>query len=258
MLINQLTTELKRAITKTNILLWVSIIVLLPTISFLTMTKGYVFYDSIELFHSIISVIIPLLFPVLTIIIYLPNFLHEQKNNFISYARTRIPLQTYLLSKGLINVFFTSFITFFMIFLSFIFALYVEPKIGIIQYNNVTLNQSEVTFSQLLSTGVIPYIFVYSLWVSMNAIVYSSIAFILLLIIRSHFIALSVPFLFYHVFNFISGVLGEPRFSPISTIFPFNIEQQPLWTVLVPFTFLFLSLIILLLVAMRKKDDWVI
>lgn len=252
--------EIKRAYTAKNLLKWIFIILLIPTISFFPLMNGYRFYEPVELFQSMTAAIIPLLFPVLSIIIYLPSFLQEKKNNFIFYTQPRIPLQTYILSKGLVNVFLTGFIIFLLIFLSFVFAI-IEPNLGIIEYDiphSVYGGMSEVTFSQLLVYGDFMYGLIYSLWVSINAIIYSSISFMLMLLIRSQFVALSVPFLFYHIFNFITGVLGEAKFSPISTIFPFNIVQQPLWTVLVPFSFLLISLIVLIVVGVRKQEDWVI
>lgn len=259
MLKNQLSVELKRTYTEKNLYIWLSIIIVLPLISYFSMMTDYIYHQRIELFQSLFSTFIPLLFPVITIIIYLPNFLYEQKNNIISYTKPRVSLRIYILSKGLINAFLTGFITFLMVFISFIFARYIEPNLGIIDYFPMPTDVSQYfTFSQILSVGDFTYGSVYSLWVSINAIVYSTIAYILMLLVRSNLIALSVPFVFYHVFNYVSGVLQVPQFSPISTIFPFNIEQKPLWTILVPFSFLLISLIGLLLFALRNRGEWVI
>lgn len=260
MLQNQLSVELKRAYTEKNLYIWLSIIFVLPIISFFSIIRGYTYHDTIELFQSIISTFIPILFPVLILIIYLPDFWYEQKNNFISSTQPRVSLRIHILSKGIINAFLTGFITFLMIFISFVFARYIEADLGIIDYFPIPsdVSQSEVTFSQLLSVGDFTYGLVFSLWVSINAIVYSTIAYILMLLVRSKFIAFSVPFVFYHIFNYVSGVLQVPQFSPLSTIFPFNIEQQPLWTVLVPFSFLLISLIGLLLFALRNRGERVI
>ncbi|MEW5596825.1 ABC transporter permease [Peribacillus frigoritolerans] len=260
MLGNQLLVELKRACTVKNLLVWVAIILLLPTIMFYTIKEGYQFFEPVEVFQKMVSIIIPLLFPALAIIIYLPTFMQEQRNNFIPYARTRIPLNTYLLSKGLINAYLTGLVTFLLIFISFVFVLYLEPNLGIIYYTPIDENTviPKVTFSQLLSYGDLTYGMTYSLWVSIHAVVYSTIGFMLLLLINNPFIAISIPFLFYHIFNFLMGVLAVPQFSPLSTIFPFNIEQQPFWTVLVPFSFLLIVLICLFIFASRNQKEWMI
>ena len=216
------------------------------------------------MFHQIISGYIPLLFPVILIIVYLIDFTKEQKNNFITYTRARITLTTYILSKGLTNAIITGLNIFLMIFLSFVFAVYIEPNyIKVIDYTQTSQlsgpsSSYKVTFYQFLPYGELTYGLVYSLWVTLNAVVYSTISFLLLLILKRPYIALSVPFLFYHIFNFITGILGYPKFSPISTIFPFNIVQMPLWTVLIPFTFLFVVLVLLFFKVIRNKEEWMI
>ncbi|SEN68709.1 hypothetical protein SAMN05192533_11773 [Mesobacillus persicus] len=258
MLRHQLAVELKKSITSTNLLIWSTIIFLIPAISFLQYTSGYMFFEEIELFQSIISGIIPLLFPVIVIFIFLQTFIQELKNNYITYVRPRIPKKIYLLSKGITNALLTGLVVFMMIFVPFIFAVYIEPKLGIIKYTPSSFledgSSGSTTFSQFLPLGELSYGVLYSLWVTINGVVYASISFSLLLLIKSRFIALSAPFLFYHIFNFIAGVLGHARFSPISTVFPFNIEQQPLWTVIIPFLVLILILMILLFCLRRSNE----
>ncbi|KIP20168.1 ABC-2 family transporter protein [Anoxybacillus ayderensis] len=260
MLSNQLVVELKRAITKKNLFFWISIIVLLPTVRFYMVKEGYQFYEPIEVFHETVSGIIPLLFPVIAIIIYLPSFLQEQRNKFITYTRTRVPLHIYITSKGLVNALLTGIVTFLLIFLPFLFIVYFEQKLGIIHYSpsNEHMRIPAVTFSQFLSHGALTYGLIYSSWVAVNGIVYSTIAFMLLLNVSNPFIALSIPFLFYHILNFVTGLFHVAIFSPLSTIFPFNIEQQPLWTVLVPFSFLLIVLAIVFVFSIRNENEWMI
>lgn len=260
MLRNQLLVELKRACTIKNLLMWSSIILLLPTIRFCMISEGYQFYKPVEVFQEIVSAIIPLLFPALVIIIYLPSFLQEQRNKFITYTRTRVSLNIYILSKGLTNALLTGLVIFLLIFLPFVFIMYLEPNLGIILYTPIDKNVHipNVTFSHLLLYGDLTYGLIYSLWVSINGVVYSTIAFMLLLNLNNPFVALSIPFLFYHIFNFITGVLNVPMFSPLSTIFPFNIEEQPLWTVLVPFLFLLIVLIVVFVFSTRNQKEWMI
>ncbi|MBW0934214.1 ABC transporter permease [Priestia megaterium] len=261
MLIGQLCLEFKRAITTKNILTWLFIVFLLPLIAFYPIRQGYMFFSPVEVFQEILGGIIPLIFPVLAIIIYLPNFWIEQKNNFITYTRPRIPLGSYILSKGIVNAVFTGLIIFLMLLFSYVFVEFIEPNfLHFVQYYTPSKynHSSKVTFSQFLRYGDLTYFLAYSLWVTLNAIVYTTISFMLMLIIRRTFIALSVPFLFYHIFNFIVGVFGVARFSPLSTVFPFNIQQQSLWTVMVPFTFLLLILLIIYFVVIRNKEEWMI
>ncbi|WP_394530947.1 ABC transporter permease [Priestia aryabhattai] len=261
MFIAQLYLEFKRAINVKNVLTWLLIILIIPLIAYYPIRQGYRFYSPIEVFQEILGGFIPLIFPVLAIIIYLPNFWKEQRDNFITYTRPRISLSSYILSKGIINAIFTGLIIFLMLLFSYIFVQFIEPYfLGIVEYSNSSGNNqpSNVTFSQFLKYGDSTYFFAYAIWVTLNAIVYTTISFLLMLILRRTFIALSVPFLIYHIFNFVAGILGVARYSPLSTIFPFNIEQQSLWTVLVPFAFLIIICLILYLVVIRNKEDWMI
>lgn len=262
MLLHQISVELKRYFNTPNSLnLLVLTIVIIPTISVFLVIDGYYYQQPLDLFQKVISLIIPLLFPALVVAIYLPLFLQEQKNNFITYTRIRIPLETYIISKGIINALITGLSVFLMVFLTFIFTVYIEPNIGFVDYSSNTIItkhiQSDVTFTQLLIYGQFTYGFFYSLWVTLNAILYTSISYVLLLILKSKFIALAIPFLFYHIFNFILGLLGFERFSPISTIFPFNLQKQPIWTAFVPFTVLVIILLILIFIANTDREKWV-
>ena len=152
---------------------------------------------------------------------------------------------------------------FTIIFIQFIFIIYIDPYLGVIDYSqgSTFLSQQStsnpVTFYQFLKYGNLTYGLVYSIWVGLNAVIYSTIAFTSLLIARSGFLALSLPFLFYHVFNFITGVLGVGKFSPISTIFPFNIKLQPLWTVSIPFFVLILILVTLIIYVKKQEGNLV-
>ncbi|MGZ0084481.1 ABC transporter permease [Caldibacillus thermoamylovorans] len=260
MLYKQLFVEWKRACTVKNVFMWTTIVLLLPTVRFCMISEGYQFYQPVEVFQETISAIIPLLFPVLVILIYLPSFVQEQRNHFITYTRMRIPLNTYLLSKGVINAFLTGFVLFLLIFLPFLFIMYVEPRLGIIYYTPIDekTHIPATTFSSFLSYGDFTYGLIYALWVSINGVVYSTIAFMLLLTLSHPFVALSFPFVFYHIVNFVTGILNVPMFSPLSTIFPFNIEEQPLWTVLVPFTFLLIIFIGIFVFLVRNQKEWMI
>lgn len=256
MLAKQLMVEIKKVFILKNLLIWLGIILILPLIKFIVIKDAYEFTKSFEVFQETITTYIPLLFPALVIIVYLPLFWQEKKNNFITYTRPRIPFHTYLISKGLANAFFTGFVIFLLIFLPFIFCVYIEPYMGIVNYTPIDNNTviPKFTFSQILNYGTFTYGFIYSLWVAVNAAIYSTIAFMLLLTINNSFVAFSAPFLFYHILNFITGVFGVPQFSPLSTIFPFNIVQQPLWTVFIPFMFLLIVLAALFIIFISRKE----
>ncbi|MGM0836761.1 MAG: ABC transporter permease [Bacillota bacterium] len=214
MFIRQLKTEFSRYFTFNNVIIPILIILFLPTLMLFIVKDKYILIEPIDAFQQIFSQFIPLLFPVICIIIYLPFFSHELKNGFIKYVQPRMSISTYLMSKYIVNVTTTGITIFSMLFLTFIYVQYIDPFIGLIEYtpNFHGENAPEVTFSQIIKYGDLVYGVIYSIWVALNAIIYSTVAYLLLLILKSNFIALSAPFLFYHVFNFITGVLGEPKF----------------------------------------------
>ncbi|MFH7519035.1 hypothetical protein, partial [Pseudomonas syringae group genomosp. 7] len=84
--------------------------------------------------------------------------------------------------------------------------------------------------------GTLTYGLVYSFWVAINAVLYSVAAYVFTLIIKNNLLALSLPFLWYFIVDFAFAILGFPQYLMSSTVFPFNIEQQPIWTIFVPFT----------------------
>lgn len=258
MLHKQLAIELKRALSMDRILLWAVMIITPTLIQFFIIKDGYVFNNSIELFQRLISGFIPILFPIFMILIYTDSFINEKKHNYLTYTRTRIWLPTYLISKGIVNSMLAFLVSFLLVFLPFLFAIYIEPNSTIINYGTQTNNPvSKMTFNQFLTYGTLTYGIVYSLWVALNGMVYATLSFLLSLCIKNPFIALSIPFVWYQSMNFTTGILGFATFSPLSTIFPFNLTQQELWTILIPFTILVLVILgLILFLSKRQSSEW--
>lgn len=259
MLHKQLSIEFKRALTIDRILIW-AIMIITPTfIQFFIIKDGYVYNNSIELYQRLISGFIPMLFPIFMILIYTDSFLNEKKNNYLTYTRTRIWLPTYLISKGIVNSLLAFVVSFLLVFLPFLFVIYIEPNSGFVNYGTQTNNPiSKMTFNQFLVYGTFTYGIMYSFWVALNGMVYATLSFLLALSIKNPFVALSIPFVWYQSMNFMTGILGYSTFSPLSTIFPFNLTQQELWTILVPFTVLILVILGLILFLSKSNSSvWV-
>ncbi|MEH7383718.1 ABC transporter permease [Bacillus sp. JJ1533] len=230
-----LSVEWKKALTLNKILLCLAIIFIPTTVQFYYVKTGYAFYRPVEVHTEIIGGVIALLFPVFFLVIYSNSYANEIKDNFITYMKSRTKLSDYLLGKGIVNAILSFIVAFAMVFVSFVFIVYIEPSLQIIHYE-IGSGTSVGTFEIFLSHGTLTYGIVYSSWVALNAALYSTVAYVLTLIIKNNFLAISLPFLWYFIMNFVAGVLAHPEFSTTSTIFPFNIEQQPIWTIFVPFT----------------------
>jgi len=231
------------------ILIWFALIIT-PIVYNLIRVKEYSLLDPLDFYTLIISTILPLFFPIVVVIIYLVTFSRQISNNFILYTRLRIDIKKYLGAKFITNAIVVFFVMFSSVFIPFIFAFYIEPLLGIIVYEpeNSGLSTSELikntyqryTFSQLLEYGSFTYGFLYAVWVGVNSVIYTSLGFFALLLINNRFLALSIPFLLYHLGSFIIAVLNYPMLLLDASIFPFNITQYPIWIVCLPLLFLFL------------------
>ena len=206
--------------------------------------------------------ILIVVFPLLATLVYLPSFSEELKNRFIVYSRSRISIGKFLFIKFMANGVLTFIVFFAFTFSMFILSYYFLPSNGLVvlqpeaygftESTAIIDSYSRHTFTQLLEYGPLPYILVYSSWVGINAALYASIGFLLLLLINNKYVAMSVPTIIYFVGSFI---LVKPNLRPFrlaDTIFPYMYTQQPIWTVFVPFIILS-SLCVILFSIIRKN-----
>ncbi|WP_373894714.1 ABC transporter permease [Virgibacillus natechei] len=256
MIIQQVKNEFKKTITLPHIILWSIIILLFPAIKYIQIINGYVFYRQLDVFLRVNSDFIPLLFPLLMILVFAANFIGEQKDNYLTYVCPRIPLNKYFYSKLIVNGCLTFIVAFLMVFIPFVFIMYLEPLLNITQLENPNGNSIPVTtFEQLLEAGTLTYGIVYSIWIGINGMLYASFGLLLLMLSKKPLMALSFPFIYYLIFDFMIQTFGFVQFSPSATLFPFAIAQQPLWTVLIPFGLLLIINITLVFLVRTKVND---
>lgn len=236
--------EVYRNLSLKNFLIIVALI-LGPIFYNLYRVDQYSLINALDFFSFNISVFLPFLFPLLVVLIYAQPFSSELSNNYIMYTRIRIDFKKYIFIKLLSNNILV-FIGFFsVVFIIFVYSFFIEPYLGLVHYEpeNLNLTVQELltydinmfTFTQLIKTSTLMYGLIYSGWVGLNAMLYSSMAMIATLLFRNVFVALSIPFLFYHISSFVVAVLGFPEFLFDASIFPFNIDQQPIKIAFVPF-----------------------
>lgn len=248
-----------QAFTVKQCVLYLLIILGLPTLQFSFIYKSYQFFLPTEVFEETLSGTIPMLFPILAVLIFLPIFIAEYKDNYLTYVRTRASLKDYLLAVGFVNVMLTGFVFFLMTIVTFVLIRYVEPFFGLVNYTPLSEKTHDVTnaFSFLVDIHPLLYAVLYAAWIGLNGAVYATLAYLLILSLEQVYLAISLPFVAYHIFNFVAGIMQAPQFSPISTVFPFNITEQPLWTVFVPFTVLIVVNFTLYLTMIRPKPEWI-
>lgn len=248
-----------QAFTVKQCVLYLLIILGLPTLQFSFIYKSYQFFLPTEVFEETLSGTIPMLFPILAVLIFLPIFIAEYKDNYLTYVRTRASLKDYLLAVGFVNVMLTGFVFFLMTIVTFVLIRYVEPFFDLVNYTPLSEKTHDVTnaFSFLVDIHPLLYAVLYAAWIGLNGAVYATLAYLLILSLEQVYLAISLPFVAYHIFNFVAGIMQAPQFSPISTVFPFNITEQPLWTVFVPFTVLIVVNFTLYLTMIRPKPEWI-
>lgn len=248
-----------QAFTVKQCVLYLLIILGLPTLQFSFIYKSYQFFLPTEVFEETLSGAIPMLFPILAVLIFLPIFIAEYKDNYLTYVRTRASLKDYLFAVGFVNVMLTGFVFFLMTIVTFVLIRYVEPFFGLVNYAPLSEKTHDVTnaFSFLVDIHPLLYAVLYAAWIGLNGAVYATLAYLLILSLEQVYLAISLPFFAYHIFNFVAGMMQAPQFSPISTVFPFNITEQPLWTVFVPFTVLIVVNFTLYLTMIRPKPEWI-
>ncbi|MBA9087297.1 hypothetical protein FHR92_003781 [Fontibacillus solani] len=255
-MLREILIEIKNKLTLLFVILWLLFTVAI--ISFAVYrSQRYELRDWLDYFEFTLDGALPIIFPIIAILIYVTSFSEEVKNRFLIYTRMRRPLMDTIYIKFIANIILTFLFFFFLVLICFLFAYLIEPQLGIAQYNpagyGLTNNNiiqdtyTRHTFSQLLKYGVFTYGLIYSLWVGVNGALYAAIGFLLVLLIRNRFLALSLPFISYIVVIFTLNALGLQIYRLNYSIFPFDRVQSPVWTAFIPFFFLMLFLVCLLI-----------
>ena len=91
--------ELTNIWTVRSLLVYATIIFIVPLVQFMTIRERYQFFEPIEVFEESVSTIPSMLFPVLAILIFLPNILAEHRHHFVTYTRTRVDLSLIHISE---------------------------------------------------------------------------------------------------------------------------------------------------------------
>ncbi|WP_256846953.1 ABC transporter permease [Paenibacillus sp. Pae108] len=253
-----LAIELKKRLSIKVVMISLAFI-FLPLLVGLPLINGaYVFFRPIEVHSRLFETsAISLLFPALLVPLLASSYAKEKKDHFLSYVQPRTDLSDYVVAKGLASAIVAFVVAFLMIFIPFLFIQYVDPLFNMIQYTTEYFERVRVgTFEFLAEKSFFLYGAVYSLWVAIHGALYVTMGYLLSIYINNKFVALSIPFLWWFVGHYVTGISGLEKFSPIYTVFPFGITPQPIWTVFVPFTALILVIVILLTLIKTKQIVW--
>ncbi|MDR1431722.1 MAG: hypothetical protein LBI99_06345 [Propionibacteriaceae bacterium] len=180
-----------------------------------------------------------LLFQLAVVVPYALRFGIFLRNRFITYTRVRCSLRRYLGRHFAVNA-----VIAFIIF----FAVGIIPNLWVV-FGGFSFNpgayflltpqeiaQAEAawtTFSQFTVYGPWAFPVVFSLWLGVNAVLYSSITLCLIMLMKNQIIPLVLPWLASLVLSFGFAVFGLEAFSP-GLLFPFNLTQLPMENLLYP------------------------
>lgn len=253
-----ISSEFKKALSLkffllSGALIFLPIIIVIPIIN-----GSYLFFEPLEVHSQLLSSsAIALLFPILLVPLFAGSYANEKKDNFLLYVKPRVKLTDYVLAKGLVNGIVTIIVAFLIIFIPFLFIEYFDPVLNIIQYEKDFYEPVSVgTFEFLAEKSALLYGVLYSLWVAINGALYTTVAYLLSISIKNRFVALTIPFLWWFIMNFITGILGIEAFSPVYSVFPFLITPQPFWVLCIPFLVLIVGIVCLLLLIKSKNKVW--
>ncbi|MFI2859345.1 hypothetical protein ACH6EH_19865 [Paenibacillus sp. JSM ZJ436] len=260
-MLSEISKEVKSKFTPMLILLWIAVMSILIGMA-VYRSSSYQLRDSLELFTFTIKDILPLLFPILAVIVYVSSFSLEIDNRFLTYTRMRRPIINSLKIKLAANTILSGAFFFLIILGCFVFAYYIEPMFEIAHYDPAGFGLTEdniahdtyirFTFTQVLEYGIWTYAILYSLWIGMNASLYAAIALYLVILVRNRFLALSLPFIIYIISSFTLSALGVETYRPNHVLFPFDRVQSPIWTAFVPFVILLFVLFGLVVYVKRN------
>ncbi|MDR0959615.1 MAG: hypothetical protein LBM23_04545 [Propionibacteriaceae bacterium] len=167
------------------------------------------------------------------------------RNRFATYARLRIGARRMLAASYFGNA-IVSFLVFFLIgFIPYFWVAFGDVTYHPESWHLLTsedikeAEETYSTFSQFSAWGSWGYPLMYSLWLAMNAVLYSAVSLSLVILVRNKALAISLPWISYLIAIYTFAVLWLEAYSP-TLVWPFNLTQQPLWHLLVPLTMMVL------------------
>lgn len=191
--------------------------------------------DELALLSACWSNLMPLLFPILIAVFFLPDVADEFSNGGVQAVRTRVGLGAYLTAR-LSRVGASAFLVVFTaVLLSCVFAFWIAPHVA---PGLITPMEAGETFSSpsqryrfagLLNVHPLVFGLFLAGWIGVNAAAFAAAGFAALVWIPNRFVALAVPFIAYWGLTVPPAVLGQESFAASPAIFPFSLDQVPAW-----------------------------
>lgn len=187
-----------------------------------------------------------LIFPLAAAMPYVPFFGSLVTNRFLVYTRPRQAIRSSLARHFLVNS-VLAFTTFFLVgivpglFVTYGSVRYAPGDYYLETQQQIDLaEQSWTTFSQFAVHGPWGFPLAFSMWLDVNAVLYSCISLSLSLMTRNRILPIVVPWLVSFVLSFAFAITGFQAYS-LLLIFPFNLQQLALTNMLYPLGMVFVT-----------------
>lgn len=188
-------------------------IILSITLVLVTSFTTSIYYPIEMWIHS--QDFLTVIYPLFCTIPFCWEILSERKNNFLTSVVSRVSLRKYLVYRYIGGLLAVSIVIFLFSFSGAVFAEYiVTPMHPSIHPSKIGLN----LWGGVLVNTPLQYALLLSLWRIFLADLYFTFGFILALFCKNTFIALTGPFIYSILENYIMSILGGPSYS-ISTAF---------------------------------------
>lgn len=221
--------------TLPTLIAWLVIIALIPLRGFAT-SDNKSFRDGLDVFSFFMTSPGMLVFPLLVLCTSnLPMFA-ETSHRFAYQAAYRAGRVTYIASRIFASA-ASAFIGWFSIVLvTFVLAFFVWDGFGDFRfapevYEQISLADTRVTYSQWLELGPWTYGLRYALIVGLSAAAFATVTACAALAIPSGFLAGSIGIVLYFLHTLSAALSNTPTQGIMYVIFPFGLVQQPVSSV---------------------------
>lgn len=194
--------------------------------------------------------LIDFFFPLLVAAPYCWQVFFESKGNYFQSIHTRINLKKYLVNKCIITALLSGLAIIVINIIGFSFALYLS-KIATYSAETDFFMNSNIS-GKLILESPLRYGIMLSLWRGFIAMLICIFGFIVCLMVKNFFVAITLPFVYYILEDFVMAILGTPATSLTTSITPSRLSAQVMsYSKILVGPFILCIVIILLLISLK-------
>lgn len=247
------------------------LLVFSPLVISAVTANSFTYVTPMDLFENTLGTGVPQVFAVAVACFGCLTLTWRLNHRFVSLTRVREDVRRQLVRRAILNAAAVGAVFFAVVLVVAFVSFEVVPRLELVQFRPESLlNRADDTpfsaaqirqhdlssnaWSFLYAAGWPLYALVYGAYVAVSAALWATVGFVLVLLVPNRYLALSLPFLIIHIVDFVIQVLGAPQFSPLVSVFPYNISAQPLWTSFVPLSAVVLLAAVLAAHCWRRID----